>query len=58
MRAPIIIAVYLAGAFLTGGYYWNHRADQSREGDAFAAVYAGMCWPIYWSARGAIQITK
>lgn len=59
---PIFFAIYLTGAFLTGGYYWNHRAEPNSpeypHSAETASVYAGAFFPIYWAARGAILITK
>lgn len=30
----------------------------SKFGAAFPAVYAGLLWPAYWGAVGAIEVTK
>lgn len=63
-----VIVSYMVNAFLTGGYYWNHRRTQCPPSVTFCeflnvnhgadSVGAGLVWPIYWAARGAIWVTK
>lgn len=52
-----IVAVYFVGAFLTGGYYFNHRCGDSVLCD-MQSISTGMFWPVYWSGRASIEVTK
>lgn len=56
-----VVAIYLAGAFLTGGYYANHRCEEDRgmaTSCGFDSVAAGYIWPAYWAGRGALVVTR
>ncbi|HEU4984957.1 MAG TPA: hypothetical protein VFT58_04905 [Nitrososphaera sp.] len=55
--APLAIITYIAAGFLTGGHYFNHRCSDSYVCDIDATM-AGTFWPVYWSGRGAIEVTK
>lgn len=60
-RHVLAIAVYIAAAFLTGGYYANHRCEEGRwklTSCGFDSVAAGYIWPAYWAARGALVVTR
>jgi hypothetical protein len=50
------IALYIVAAFLTGGYYYNHRAEEPFRG--LEAGYVGFIWPAYSGGRIAIEVTK
>lgn len=56
------LLTYLTGAFLTGAWHWNHVESKEPQG-AFSATgsssfSAGAIWPLYWAARGALEVTK
>lgn len=69
-RTAIIAATvtaYIIGALLTFGYganractldwntgQWNASCDRYDDGARFLFAV----WPIYWAARGAIEVTK
>jgi len=60
-QAVVFCLAYLAGAFLTGGYYANHRCEEDRwrpTSCGFDSVAAGYIWPAYWAARGALVVTR
>lgn len=48
---------YILIAFLNGGYYYNHRADD-RYSRGPESVFSGAFWPVYWAGRVAIKVTK
>ena len=56
-----IAAAYLTGAFLTFGYGANRQCALGvvceHLGDSIALPMAP-AWPIYWLARGAVEVTK
>lgn len=61
MKYVLAAAIYLTGAFLTGGYYANHRCDSFQEATrtcGFDSALAGYAWPAYWAARGALVVTR
>ncbi len=61
MRYVIAATIYLIGAFLTGGYYANHRCSAYQEASnicGFDATLTGMLWPLYWSGRASLEVTK
>ncbi len=62
MQRTIIAALllYFVVANLTGAHYSNHRCDTTLSSPScgFEAVYVGGFWPLYWSSRVAIEVTK
>lgn len=59
MPSRIVAAVllYAIGAFLTGGYYVNHRCDGNGP-CGMQSITTGIGWPLYWAGRYAIEVTK
>ncbi len=61
MRYAIAATIYLIGAFLTGGYYANHRCDSFQDATrtcGFDSAFAGYVWPLYWAGRASLEVTK
>lgn len=61
MRYVIAATIYLIGAFLTGGYYANHRCDVGPFAGHKCSVevlYSGAVWPLYWAGRASLEVTK
>lgn len=59
--ATLAAAIYLVGAFLTGGNYANHRCEPYQkyyDACGFGAVVGGAFWPVYWAGRGALVVTR
>lgn len=58
VRSQVLMVVfcYYVIALLTGSHYYNHRAAGDRDG--IPSVLAGFVWPLYWSGRAALWITK
>lgn len=62
-----VATVYIVVAFLTGGYFFNHR-EAERPTNEWASAHdlthgirsitVGIVWPVYWAGRAAIEITK
>ena len=63
----LAVAAYVTAVLLTFGYgvnrvcvydyeakIWNEGCDRAED----AAIYFAIFWPLYWAARGAIEITK
>ena len=50
--------LYFIAANLTGGYIYNKRCDQGSYQCPIESIYGGAAWPLYWTARAALQITK
>lgn len=57
MKAIVAIVLYLCAAFLTGGYYYNHRCGETYT-CGMDAVVTGIGAPLYWAGRAAIEVTK
>lgn len=61
MKYVLAAAIYLTGAFLTGGYYANHRCEvgpYTRGICNIETFYAGALWPSYWAGRAALVVTR
>lgn len=61
MRYTTLAAIYIAAAFLTGGYYSNHRCDSppyTQTQCFLQSALTGAFWPAYWGGRAAIEVTK
>jgi hypothetical protein len=61
MKYVALVLAYLVGAFLTGGYYANHRCEvgpYTRGPCAVETFYLGGFWPAYWAGRGALWVTR
>jgi hypothetical protein len=54
----LIAVLYFIAANLTGGYIYNKRCDQDSYSCPLESVYGGAGWPIYWSARAGLAVTK
>lgn len=52
----LAMAAYLLAAFLTGGYYANHRLGLYEL--PMTSAYAGAFWPAYWAGRLALEVTR
>ena len=53
----VVALLYFIAANLTGGYYYNHRCNDTYF-CGLEAAYSGMLWPIYWPARAGLAVTK
>ena len=64
MKSAIVIITYIAIGFLTFGHVYNTALKNTehcgpRPGEAFDnSVFAGIFWPIYFSGKIAIAVTK
>lgn len=52
-------AVYYCVAYLTGAYYFQHRCDFAKSAACeLEGGFVGVTWPLYWSGRAALWVTK
>lgn len=60
MRRTVVavwVTCYLVCAMLTGAHYFNHRFE-GYGWQGGQSVVAGAGWPLYWSGRVALAVTK
>lgn len=58
----LLFIVWIVGWFLTFGWEYNRYGECETHvchfDRAMSSVFKGWAWPIYWTGRAAIEVTK